>query len=339
MSTGRGASPSSQEAARVDLRRVTATVEPGETGQRLDRWLASRLPDISRTRLQGLIAEGHVLVDGCPRRAARRLKAGERVAIDIPAPPPEELTAEAIPLAIVFEDEHVLVVDKPAGMVTHPGAGRRTGTLAAAALARAPGMVGIGGPRRPGIVHRLDKGTSGLIVLAKTRRAYEGLTAQLSRRVVSRRYLCLVHGVIRRPEGVIDAPIGRDPRSRVRMAVAAAGKGKRAVTRFRVLERFPGLSYVECRLETGRTHQIRVHLASLGHPLVGDETYGGHEKKEIGDPVLAELLTQLGGVALHATGLGFIHPATDTPVELTSPLPERIARVLAYLRASSPRRG
>jgi 23S rRNA pseudouridine1911/1915/1917 synthase len=314
-------------------------VDTCEAGQRLDRWLGSRLPEVSRTRIQRLIAEGHVVVDGRRCRAAHRLKAGERVEIDIPAPPPEELTAEAIPLRIVFEDEHVLAVDKPAGMVTHPGAGQRTGTLAAAALARAPGMAGVGGPRRPGIVHRLDKGTSGLIVLAKTQQAYEALTAQLSRRAVSRRYLCLVHGVIRRSEGVIDAPIGRDPHSRVRMAVTPAGKGRRAVTRYRVLERFSGASYVECRLETGRTHQIRVHLASLGHPLVGDETYGGHKKKESGDPVLAELLTQLGGVALHAAGLGFIHPATDTPVELSSPLPERIGQVLAYLRASSPRRG
>jgi 23S rRNA pseudouridine1911/1915/1917 synthase len=232
---------------------------------------------------------------------------------------------------VIFEDEHVLVVDKPAGMVTHPGAGRRHGTLAAAALAYAPGIAGVGGPRRPGIVHRLDKGTSGLIVLAKSRQAYESLTAQLARRTVSRRYLGLVHGRIARDGGVIDAPIGRDPRSRVRMAVAPAGRGRRAVTRFRVLERLAGVTYLECRLETGRTHQIRVHLASLGFPLVGDETYGSRRRGP-SVPVPADLLAGLLGVALHAAGLGFIHPVSGEPVNLVSPLPERIAALLTHLR-------
>jgi 23S rRNA pseudouridine1911/1915/1917 synthase len=239
----------------------------------------------------------------------------------------EELTPEPIPLDVVFEDDHVLVLDKPAGMVTHPGAGRQTGTLAAAALAHAPGLAGVGGPRRPGIVHRLDKGTSGLIVLAKTPRAYDRLTAQLARREVSRRYLCLAHGRVTRPAGVVDAPIGRDPRSRVRMAVAREGRGRRAVTRFRVLERPGDYSYVECRLETGRTHQIRVHLASLGHPIVGDTTYGA---RRAGLP--SDLVAGLHGVALHAAGLGFVHPETGEPVALESPLPHRIGNVLSYLR-------
>jgi len=222
-------------------------------------------------------------------------------------------------------------VDKPAGIVTHPGAGARTGTLAAAALAHAPGIAGVGGPRRPGIVHRLDKGTSGLIALAKTSRAYDSLTAQLQRRTVSRRYLCLAHGAIRKEEGVIDASIARDPRSRVRMAVARAGTGRRAVTRFRVLERFRAFTFLECRLETGRTHQIRVHLASIGHPLLGDETYGGRRARS--DEALPEdLVKGLGGVALHAAGLSFLHPVTGEPVELASPLPNRIVRVLSHLR-------
>jgi len=310
-------------------RHMAATVSAAEARRRLDLWLASQLPALSRTRVKALIDEGHVKVDGAPRKASHRLKAGERVEAIVPPPPPDEMAAEAIPLRVILEDSHVLVVDKPAGMVTHPGAGRSMGTLAAAALAHAPEISGIGGPRRPGIVHRLDKGTSGLIVLAKTRAAYDSLTAQLGRRSMSRRYLCLAHGVVRRDEGVIDAPIARDPRSRVRMAVARAGTGRRAVTRFRVLERFAGFSYLECRLETGRTHQIRVHLTSLGHPLVGDTTYGA--KKGL-DTLPPELIERLGGVALHAAGLSFLHPATGEAVDLASPLPNRIATVLSHLR-------
>jgi 23S rRNA pseudouridine1911/1915/1917 synthase len=314
---------------------MAATVARREAGTRLDVWLAARLPDLSRTRIRALVDAGHVHVDGARLKASHRLKAGERVAAEIPPPPPEEMAAEAIPLTVVFEDEHVLVVDKPAGMVTHPGAGQMTGTLAAAALAHAPEIAGVGGPRRPGIVHRLDKGTSGLIVLTKTRQAYDSLTAQLARRTVSRRYLCLVHGALPRAEGVIDAPIGRDPRSRVRMAVAAEGKGKRAVTRFRVLERFAGVNYVECRLETGRTHQIRVHLASLGHPLLGDETYGRRVLRKAPDAELAALIAALDGVALHAAGLSFLHPVSGGLVELTSPLPCRIENILSRLRDKS----
>ena len=176
-------------------RRVAATVASAEAGRRLDLWLAERLPDLSRTRIKALVDAGRIRVDDAPAlKASRRLRSGERVEAEIPSPPPEEMVPEAIPLAIVFEDDEVLVVDKPAGIVTHPGAGARTGTLAAAALAHAPGIAGVGGPRRPGIVHRLDKGTSGLIALAKTSRAYDSLTAQLQRRTVSRRYLCLAHG-------------------------------------------------------------------------------------------------------------------------------------------------
>ena len=311
--------------------RWSAVVEPAESGVRLDRWLAERLPELSRMRIKALVEAGGVRVRGRAPKAAHRLKAGELVEAEIPPPPPEELRAEPIPLLIVFEDEHVLVVDKPAGMVTHPGAGQPGGTLAAAGLAHAPAMASVGGPRRPGIVHRLDKGTSGLIVLAKTRQAYDALTAQLARRTVSRRYLCLVHGRLTRDGGVIDAPIGRDPRSRVRMAVAREGRGRRAVTRFRVLERFPGFTSLECRLETGRTHQIRVHLASLGFPLVGDNTYGSRRRSGA-DAIPADLLARLQGVALHAAALGFTHPASGAPVEFVSPLPDRIDAILCHLR-------
>ena len=316
-------------------RRVRATVTAAESGTRLDQWLTARLPELSRTRIRRLIEDGLATVDGRAAKAAHRLRPGEAVAAEAPARPSEDMAAEPIPLRIVFEDEHVLVVDKEAGMVTHPGAGQPTGTLAAAALAHAPGMAGVGGPRRPGIVHRLDKGTSGLIVLAKTQRAYDALTAQLARRTVTRRYLCLVHGVPKAPAGVIDQPIGRDPRSRVRMAVMPAGKGKRAVTRFSVLERFAGAALVECRLETGRTHQIRVHLSSIGHPLIGDETYAGRARDRHADPTLRALVAGLGGVALHATGLSFLHPATGDPCVFSSPLPYRIASILSHLRSAT----
>jgi len=311
-------------------------VEPDAAGARLDRWLAGRLTELSRVRVQGLIAEGRVRVDGHAVKAAHRLQAGERVEAVIPPPPSDGLLPEDMPLRIVHEDEHVLVVDKPPGMVTHPGAGRIEGTLAAAALAHVPSMGAVGSPRRPGIVHRLDKGTSGLIVLAKTQAAYDGLTTQLARRTVSRRYLALAQGAPRRAEGMIDAPIGRDPRSRVRMAVVPAGRGKRAVTRYRVLERFGtgagALTLIECRLETGRTHQIRVHLASLGHPLLGDATYRGRRGTPSDDAALATLVDALGGVALHAAGLAFTHPVTGAPMAFTCPLPDRIEQILSHLR-------
>jgi len=316
-------------------RRVAATVGAAEAGRRLDLWLHARLPELSRTRIKALVDGGQVRVNGAASKAAHRLKAGEKIDVAVPPPAPVEVAAEIIPLAIVYEDAHVLVVDKPAGMVTHPGAGQSTGTLAAAALAHAPEIAGVGGPRRPGIVHRLDKGTSGLIVLAKSRQAYDALTAQLQQRTMSRRYLCLAHGVVAHYDGKIDAPIARDPRSRVRMAVARAGTGKRAVTRFRALERFGGYTYLECRLETGRTHQIRVHLASLGHPLVGDATYGARRARQH-DTLPADLVGGLGGVALHAAGLTFVHPVTREPLELSSPLPNRIARLLSHLSSTRP---
>ena len=316
-------------------RHFSETVAGSESGTRLDVWLYARLSDLSRTRIKALVEAGEVLVDGRRVKVAHRLKPAAHVEVRVPPPPPEELTPESTPLAIVFEDEHVLVVDKPAGMVTHPGAGQPAGTLAAAALAHVPTMAGVGGPRRPGIVHRLDKGTSGLIVLVKTPVAYESLTAQLARRSVTRRYVGLVHGVLRPASGIIDKPIGRDARSRVRMAVVPAGRGKRAVTRFRVLERFPDVTFLECRLETGRTHQIRVHLTSLGYSLLGDQTYGGRRETRAPDPVLGDLIAGLDGVALHAAELAFTHPVTGQRLELVSHLPDRLERILSHLRTRS----
>lgn len=312
----------------------------GEAGGRLDVWLAARLTGLSRMRIKGLIEAGGVLVDGRVVKAGHRVRVGERTEVVIPPEPSAELVAEPVALRVIFEDAHVLVVDKPAGMVTHPGAGQLVGTLAAAALAHAPEMAAVGSPKRPGVVHRLDKGTSGLIVLAKTQQAYAGLTEQLARRTVSRRYLCLAQGAVRSPEGKIDAAIGRDPRSRVRMAVVKEGKGKRAVTYFRVLERFgsgpAAISLLECRLDTGRTHQIRVHLASRGHPLLGDDVYRGRRAGPAGNPALADLIAGLGGVALHAASLAFAHPATGEPVSVSCPLPDRMQRLLSHLR-NTPR--
>ena len=299
------------------------TVESASAGARLDRWLSERLTDLSRARLQLLIRGGLVRVDGAVSKAAHRLRGGERVEIEVPPPADETRTPESVPLSIVYEDPHVLVVDKPAGMVVHPGAGRSGGTLAAAILAHAPTTAGVGGPRRPGIVHRLDKDTSGLLVVAKTPQAYDDLVEQLAARTVTRRYLAVVHGRVRANEAVVDAPIGRHPTDRVKMAIRPAGRGKRAVTRYRVLERFADFTLLEVRLETGRTHQIRVHLASLGHPVVGDSVYG---KPRTRSPI------PLDGYALHATGLAFVHPAFRKVIECAAPIPARLERLLLHLR-------
>jgi 23S rRNA pseudouridine1911/1915/1917 synthase len=296
-----------------------------DAGARLDRWLAAHVPELSRARLQALIDDGHVRVDGRVPKASRRLTGGEQVVLEIPRPQPETLTPEPITLTVVHEDDQVLVVDKPAGMVVHPGAGHRTGTLAAAVLAHAPGTAGVGGPRRPGVVHRLDKETSGLLVVAKTPRAYESLTAQLAARTVTRRYRAIVHGRVKASEGVIDAAIGRHPRDRIRMAVLP--RGKRAVTRYTVLERFSRFTDLDVGLETGRTHQIRVHMASIGHPVAGDEVYGGRARSPLPVP--------LSGLALHAARLSFVHPATERRMEFTSPLPARMERFLSHLRHGS----
>ncbi|OLB41065.1 MAG: hypothetical protein AUI04_08570 [Candidatus Rokubacteria bacterium 13_2_20CM_2_64_8] len=299
------------------------TVGRTAAGARLDRWLAESLPDLSRSRIQHLIAGQHVTVNGAATKASHRLHGGETIEIDVPPLPPDDLVPEPIALTVLHEDDHVLVIDKPAGMVVHPGAGNATGTLAAAALAHAPAIAGVGGPRRPGIVHRLDKDTSGVLVMAKTRAAYEGLTAQLVERSVTRRYVAVVHGRVGLTAGVVDAPMGRDPSHRQRMAVRPAGKGKRAVTHYRVVERFPHFTYLELRLETGRTHQIRVHMASLGHPIVGDRTYGRSHGKQ---PIASE------GLALHAVTLAFLHPISQKRLEFTAAFPLRLERLLSQLR-------
>ena len=307
----------------MDVRRFT--VDASAAGARLDRWLAERVPELSRARVQTLIDEGRVRVDGRARKASHRVGSGETVQVEIPPAPPETLVPEPIALTIVFEDDSVIVVDKPVGMVVHPGAGHATGTLAAAVLAHAPGTAGVGGPRRPGVVHRLDKDTSGLLVIAKTPAAYDSLTAQLQTRTVTRRYRAIVHGRLSAGSGVIDKSLGRHPHDRVRMAVLPRGRGKPAITRFTVLERFKQFSDLEVKLETGRTHQIRVHMASLGHPVAGDRVYGGRIGR-------APLPIAFEGLALHAAALAFVHPVTQARLEFASALPPRMVRFLSHLR-------
>jgi 23S rRNA pseudouridine1911/1915/1917 synthase len=307
-----------------------------EPGERLDRVVQAALPELSRTAVQRLIEGGGVRVNGRPQRAGYRLRAGEQVEWD-PLPPPAAPAgpaAEAIPLEVVFEDEHLLVIDKPRGLVVHPAPGHAAGTLVNAVLAHAEeDLTGIGGVERPGIVHRLDKDTTGLMVVAKTEPAFHSLQAQIAARSVERRYLALVRGAPRFERAVVDAPIGRHPTDRKRMAVLRAGSGREAVTDLRVLERFPGFALLEARLQTGRTHQIRVHCAYIRLPVAGDEVYG--PRRVAKDPhlsaALRAALSHLGGQALHAHRLAFAHPATGERLQWQAPPPADFGAVLTAL--------
>ncbi|MFM8558685.1 MAG: RluA family pseudouridine synthase [bacterium] len=307
-------------------------------GARLDRWLAKARIGLSRNRLQKLIDEGRVLVNGRVGRSSQKLKVGDQVALTIPPRRPPRLVAEPAPLVVVHEDDHVLVLDKPAGVVVHPGAGVQQGTVANALLHHAPSIAAVGGEGRPGIVHRLDRDTSGLMVVAKTEPAYLSLTHALRLRNVRRVYQAIVWGDPGPDEGVLDLPIGRDPKDRKRMAVVRGPHGKAARTRWRVLERFGLATLVECRLETGRTHQIRVHLAAVRHPVVGDPVYGGRVKKVLSlrqsERSLADtLLRTLRRQALHAAELEFTHPATRQSLAFRSDPPQDFLDALAALRA------
>ena len=310
---------------------------PGtSSGERLDRFLARAQTDLSRSRLQALIRDGHASVNGRPGRASQRLRGGDRVRLELPAAPvASSLEAEPLPLAIVYEDDHLLVVDKPPGLVVHPGAGVSGGTLVNALVHHAPGIRGVGGPDRPGIVHRLDKDTSGLLVVAKSERAHRALVDAIRARTVRRTYVALVWGSPRAREGEIAAAIGRDPKRRTRMAVVRRG-GRPALTRFRVRLRLGIASLLDVDLETGRTHQIRVHLAHLGHPVVGDPAYGGRRKSHLSlaqreRSLTVELLRCLPRQALHAAGLEFAHPVTGELLRFTSPIPEDLARAVSLL--------
>ena len=297
------------------------TAAPADAGQRLDRWLAGQAGAPSRSALQGLMEAGYVRRNGAPANKKDKLAAGDRITLTLPDPQPIEAQPQDIPLDIVYEDDHLLVVNKPKGMVVHPAPGNPDGTLVNALLYHCRGQLsGVGGAIRPGIVHRIDKDTSGLLVVAKDDLTHQGLSEQMAVHAIHRVYHAVVYGNIRQDVGTIEAPIGRDPRDRKRMAVTP-GQGKRACTHWQVLERFGRFTLLACRLETGRTHQIRVHMAHIGHPLAGDPVYGPRS-----------VIRELQGQCLHAKELGFRHPVTGQELRFDSPLPAYFTTFLERLR-------
>ena len=303
--------------------------QAGDHGNRLDRFLQDHLPDRSRARIQALIQAGHVRIEGSACKASYRIKGGEDIRIRLVSPGPARLEAEPIPLEIVYEDDDLAVVDKRAGMVVHQGAGVRTGTLVNALLHRFRTLSEAGGGERPGIVHRLDKQTSGLMVIARNDFSHHRLARQFQSRQVTKKYIALVHGAVQRERGEIRSAIGRDRVRRIRMTTRTR-QARPAHTVYRVLERFPGLTLVELNLKTGRTHQIRVHLSSENHPVAGDTLYGAPARVLAGDS--GRPLPRLGRNFLHAAHLRFHHPRHLTPLEFSSPLPEELQGFLERLR-------
>lgn len=316
--------------------RLERIVDPAEAGARCDRWLADQVPELSRSRIKALILEGAVEIDGEKVKEPKTaVKPGARVIVAVPPPTPAVPEAQAIPLTVLYEDAALIVLDKPAGMAVHPAPGSPDGTLVNALLAHCAGTLsGIGGVARPGIVHRLDKETSGLIVCAKTDAAHAALSRQFADHSAGRRYLAVCWGVPAPAEGTIDAPIGRDPRQRKRMAVVAEGAGKAAVTHYRVERRLGlGASLVACRLETGRTHQIRVHLAHIGFPVIGDPVYG-HRRRAVPkglSETAREAVRSFPRQALHAAVLGFRHPVGGEALRFETPLPEDMHALIRAL--------
>ncbi len=308
--------------------------EVASQGQRLDKALADA-SGLSRERIKALLGEGRIVLGGkVASQASLKCAAGTPFEIRVPATAPAEAQAQHIPLEVVFEDEHLIVVDKPAGLVVHPAAGNLDGTLVNALLHHCHGQLsGIGGVARPGIVHRIDKETSGLLVVAKTDAAHEGLARQFADHSIERAYFAIVAGLPVPPAGTVQGWIGRSDHDRKKMAVLHERnkRGKHAVTHYRLVEALPGAALVECRLETGRTHQVRVHMASIGHPLLGDPVYGRTP------PRLRPILSQLrfARQALHAAVLGFIHPVTGAPLRFASTLPADMTGLLVELKGSS----
>lgn len=287
--------------------------------KRLDAFLAESVEGVSRAAAAKLIESGAVLVDGKAPSKSLKLTGAETVEVSLPEPEPIDAVPQDIPLDVVYEDADVIVVNKPSGLVVHPAPGHPDGTLVNALLYHCgDSLSGVGGALRPGIVHRIDRDTSGLIIAAKNDAAHQSLAAQLKDHTLARTYECIVVGGLRDDSGTVDAPIARDPRDRKRMAVVAGGRD--AVTHWEVLARYPGYTHLRCRLETGRTHQIRVHMAHIGHPILGDTVYGA--KKPV---------PGLTGQCLHAVGLRFLHPRTLEPIELTCPLPEEFTAMLKKL--------
>ena len=301
------------------IQTIDVRLEPAHAGWRLDRALAAAVPTLSRERLKSLIRSGAVEAEGREiRDPATKVRGEEALRVLVPEPRPAHNEAQDIPLTIAFEDEHLLVVDKPAGLVVHPAAGNFDGTLVNALLHHCGGSLsGIGGVARPGIVHRIDKDTSGLLVVAKTDVAHEGLAKQFAAHSIDRRYLAIVNGVPKAAAGTVDAPLARSATNRKKIAIVEDGRGKRAVTHWKRLQVLNAAALVECRLETGRTHQVRVHMASLGHPLLGDPVYGRSGKTH--GKLLNEL--QFHRQALHAAELGFTHPVTRHRLSFSSAMP------------------
>jgi 23S rRNA pseudouridine1911/1915/1917 synthase len=309
---------------------ISATISAEQSGWRLDRALAAAIPTLSRERLKGLISSGGVLGTGgvAVRDPAVKALAGSSYQVHVPTPAPAHNQAQDIAIEIVHEDEHLLVVDKPAGLVVHPAAGNLDGTLVNALLHHCAGRLsGIGGVARPGIVHRIDKDTSGLLVVAKTDVAHEGLSAQFARHSIDRRYKAIVAGLPNPPSGTVDAPLARSTANRQKMAIVAKGRGKRAVTHYGLVTALRAAALVECRLETGRTHQVRVHMTSIGHPLLGDPSYGRTRTEH------RELLNRLSfnRQALHAAELGFMHPITRETLSFKSAVPSDMQELFMAL--------
>jgi 23S rRNA pseudouridine1911/1915/1917 synthase len=302
------------------MRVLEFQVDASAEGKRIDLFLAENVEGQSRSYLQKLVKEQHVLVDGTPVKSNYKVKNKNVVQVEIPDPVALEVEARPMELDILYEDEDVILINKPKGMVVHPAPGHDKDTLVNGLLYHCEGnLSGINGILRPGIVHRIDKDTTGVLVICKNDMAHNSLAEQLKVHSITRRYRAIVHGVIREETGEINAPIGRNEKDRLKMAVNEKN-GKPAITHYQVLERFRNFTYIECQLETGRTHQIRVHMASIGHPLLGDELYGP-----------AKCPYSLEGQTLHAMALGFIHPRTGEYMEFTAPLPEYFEKLLAKL--------
>jgi len=315
-----------------------AVFERGRPPLRLDLFLAEVFSDLTRSQLKKLIDEERVLLSDRPAKAGEKLKGGETISVTLPPLQPTTALAQPIPLTILFEDRHLVVVDKPAGMVVHPAPGHSGGTLVNALLHHCHDLAGIGGELRPGIVHRLDKDTTGVMVAAKDDATMLALARQFRAHSITRRYVALVHGVVQNDTGTIDRSIGRHPVERKKMS-GHARNGRRAVTHWRVLQRFDRdrLTLLELTLETGRTHQIRVHFSEMNLPLVGDPVYGNIGRlSTINDTVLRSRLQKLNRQALHARLLGFVHPATGRYMEFSSPLPGDLASILDHLAQHYP---
>src|SRR5215831_5924320 len=312
---------------------LTLSVSAGEAGQRLDAFLAAHADGWSRARLQRLIEDGDVLVNGKLAKPSQKVRTNDEIEIELTTHPSEIFTPEDIPLDVVFEDDDLIVVNKPAGMVVHPAAGISHGTLANALAFHFANLSRAGGATRPGIVHRLDKGTSGLLVVAKTEAAHEHLSNQFRAREVFKLYVALVHGQIEHRQGQIDQPIARDRRSRVRMAVVRGGRP--ALSLYRIREAFPRFTLLHVELKTGRTHQIRVHLAFLKYPVVGDEVYGGGRDKTIADANIRRAVGRLNRQFLHAAELGFRHPRTGAALRFSAAVPPDLQNILDVISDSA----